>query len=80
MKVDDIKQEFEMLIRKVAAALKESLLEIFESKQKWLQKEIDTLKKENCELRVYIENITYSKQQKVISNNHDKEIMKFSFH
>ena len=55
MKGDDIKQEFEMLIRKEAAALKESLLETFESKQKTLQKEIYTLKKKKCELRVHIE-------------------------
>ena len=55
MKGDDTKQEFEMLIRKEAAALKESLLETFESKQKTLQKEIYTLKKKKCELRVHIE-------------------------
>ena len=55
MKGDDIKQEFEILIRKEVATLKESLLETFESKQKKLQKEIDTLKKENSELRVHIE-------------------------
>ena len=55
MKGDDIKQEFEMLIRKAAAALKESLLETLESKQKTLQKKIYTLKKKKCELRVHIE-------------------------
>ena len=53
-----------MLIRKEAAILKESLLETFENKQKKSQKEIDTLKKVNSELRAYIENITCSKQQK----------------
>ena len=73
MKGDDIKQEFEILIRKEVATLKESLLETFESKQKKLQKETDTLKKENSELRVHIENITSSKQQKDISNNQDKQ-------
>ena len=73
MKGDDIKQEFETLIRKEVAILKESLLETFESKQKKLQKETDTLKKENSELRVHIENITSSKQQKDISNNQDKQ-------
>ena len=55
MKGDDIKQEFEMLIKKELATLKGSLLETFESKQKKFQNEIYTLKKENCELRVYIE-------------------------
>ena len=49
------------------------MLETFESKQKKLQKEIDTLKKENSELRVHIENIICSKQQKDISNNQDKQ-------
>ena len=73
MKGDDIKQEFEMLIRKEVAALRESLLETFESKQKMLQKEIDSLKKENCELRFHIKNITCSKQQKDLSNNQDRE-------
>ena len=73
MKGDDIKQEFKMLIRKEVATLKETLLETFESKQKKLQKEIDTLKKENSELRVHIENIICSKQQKDISNNQDKQ-------
>ena len=68
-----IKQEFEMLIIKEVTTLKESLLETFESKQKKLQKETDTLKKENSELRVHIENITSSKQQKDISNNQDKQ-------
>ena len=53
-----------MLIRKEAAILKESLLETFENKQTKSQKEIDTLKKVNSELRAYIENITCSKQQK----------------
>ena len=62
-----------MLIRKEAAILNESLLETFESKQKKLQKEIDTLKKENSELRAHIEEITCSKQQKDISNNQDKQ-------
>ena len=73
MKGYDIKQEFETLIRKEVAILKESLLETFESKQKKLQKEIDTLKKVNSELRVHIENITCSKQQKDIYNKQDKE-------
>ena len=41
--------------------------------KKKLQKEIDTLKKENSELRVHIENITWSKQQKDLSNNQDKQ-------
>ena len=68
-----IKQEFEMLIIKEVTTLKESLLETFESKQKKLQKETDTLKKENSELRVHIESITSSKQQKDISNNQDKQ-------
>ena len=57
MKGDGIKSEFEMLVRKQVTALKESLLETFDSKQKKLQKETDTLKKENCELRVHTENI-----------------------
>ena len=73
MKDDEIKQEFELLIRKEVATHKESLLETFENKQKKLQKEIDTLKKENSELRIHIENITCSKQQKDISNNQRKE-------
>ena len=76
MKDDDIKQKFKMLITKDVATLKESLLETFESKQlcwKQLQKEIDTLKKYNSELRVYIKNIRFSKQQKDISNNQDKQ-------
>ena len=34
MKGDDIKQEFEILIRKEVASLKEGLLETFKSKQK----------------------------------------------
>ena len=57
MKGDVIKSEFEMLVRKQVTALKESLLETFDSKQKKLQKETDNLKKENCELRVQFENI-----------------------
>ena len=57
MKGDGIKSEFEMLVRKQVTALKESLLETFDSKQKKLQKETDNLKKENCELRVQFENI-----------------------
>ena len=57
MKGDGIKSEFEMLVRKQVMALKESLLETFDSKQKKLQKETDNLKKENCELRVQFENI-----------------------
>ena len=69
MKGDDIKQEFEMLIRKEVAAIKESLLETSESKQKKVQKKTDTFIKENCELRVHIESITCSKQQNDISNN-----------
>ena len=73
MKGDDIKQEFEMLIRKEVATYKENLLETFESKQKKLQKEVDTLEKENSELRVHIENIRCSKQQKYLSNNQDKQ-------
>ena len=36
MKSDDIKQKFEMLIRKEVAILNESLLETFESEQKQL--------------------------------------------
>ena len=59
-----------MLIKKEVAILKESLLETFENKQKKLQKEIDTLKKENSELSTHVENI---KQEKDISNNQDKE-------
>ena len=47
VKGDEIKQEFQLLIRKEVATLKESLLETFENKQKKLQKEIDTPKKEN---------------------------------
>ena len=65
--------KIEMLVRKELAALKENLLETFESKQKQLQKETDILKKENSELRVHIENITCSKQQKYISSNQYKE-------
>ena len=42
-----------------------------------LQNEIDTLKKENSELRIHIENITCSRQQKDISNNQDKESNEF---
>ena len=61
MRGDEIKQEFELLIRKEVATLKENLLETFENKQKKLQKEIDTLKKENSELRICTENITCSK-------------------
>ena len=57
MKGDGIKSEFEMLVRRQVTALKESLLETFDSKQKKLQKETDNLKKENCELRVQFENI-----------------------
>ena len=57
MKGDGIKSEFEMLVRKQVTALKESLLETLDSKQKKLQKETDNLKKENCELRVQFENI-----------------------
>ena len=38
-----------------------------------MQKETDTLKKENSELKVHIQNITCSKQQKAISKNEDKE-------
>ena len=72
MKGDDIKK-VEMLIRKEVATLKGNLLETFESKQKQLQKENDTLKKENSELRVHIENITCSKQQKYIPNNQYKQ-------
>ena len=36
MKSDDVKQKFEMLIRKEVATLNESLLETFESEQKQL--------------------------------------------
>ena len=54
MKGDDIKQEFEMVISKEVAALKESLLEIFGSKFKKFRKEIYTLKKDSSELKVYI--------------------------
>lgn len=54
MKGDDIKQEFEMVISKEVATLKESLLEIFESKFKKFRKEIYTLKKDSSELKVYI--------------------------
>ena len=72
MKGDDIKK-IEMLIRKEVATLKGNLLETFESKQKQLQKKNDTLKKENSELRVHIENITCSKQQKYIPNNQYKQ-------
>ena len=42
-----------------------------------LQNEIDTLKKENSELRIHIENITCSRQQKDIFNNQDKESNEF---
>ena len=73
MKDDDIKQELEILIRKELTTIKESLLETFESKQKKLQKKIDTLKKKNSELRVHIENITCRKQHKNIFNNQDRE-------
>ena len=38
MKGDGIKSEFEMLVRKQVTVLTESLLEIFDSKQKKLQK------------------------------------------
>ena len=62
MRGDDMKQKFKMLIRKEVATLKESLLETFERKQKKLQKEIGTLKKENFEVRVHIEKITCNKQ------------------
>ena len=41
--------------------------------KKKLQKKIDTLKRENSELRIHIENITRSRQQKDICNNRDKE-------
>ena len=46
-----------MMVRKQVTVLTESLLEIFDSKQKKLQKLTDTLKKENCKLRVHSENI-----------------------
>ena len=70
MQSDKIRQEFELLIKKDVATLKESLLETFENKFKKLQKEIDTPKNENSELWIHIDNI---KQRKDISDNQDKE-------
>ena len=47
LKNNDFKEEIEMLIRKEVATFKENLLKALESKQKKLQKEIDSLKKKN---------------------------------
>lgn len=53
---NNMKQEFKMLIKKELPTLKKILLNTFKSKQKKIQKDIDTLKKENRELKVHIEN------------------------
>ena len=62
-----------MLIRKEGDTLKETLLETFKSKQKKLQKEIDTFKNGISERRVHIESITCWKKQKDLSNNQGKQ-------
>ena len=67
------KQEFKMLIKKELATLKKILLNTFKSEQKKIQKDIDTLKKQNRELKVHIEKLSTSNPKKGIYNGHNKE-------
>ena len=67
------KEEFKMLIKKELATLKKILLNTFKSEQKKIQKDIDTLKKQNCELKVHIEKLSTSNPKKGIYNGHNKE-------
>ena len=67
------KEEFKMLIKKELATLKKILLNTFKSEQKKIQKDIDTLKKQNRELKVHIEKLSTSNPKKGIYNGHNKE-------
>ena len=71
--VNNMKQEFKMLIKKELATLKKILLNTFKSEQKKIQKDIDTLKKQNRELKVHIEKLSTSNPKKGIYNGHNKE-------